>query len=129
VDEAVKNWLKGQSPEEGKTNLEYDKDSDQGKKYAESFILKHEQELKQIELYVENNAFAEGIQLNQKREALKKAAQMVQNLIAQEGLMGQLQKIRGLEETLNKSLTEDLENLPDWISAVLKLILIATKRK
>lgn len=129
VDEAIKNWLKGQSPEEGKTNLEYDKDSEQGKKNAESFIAKHEQELKAIELYVENNAFAEGIQLNQKREALKKATQMVKNLLAQAGLMEQLKEIRGFEQLLNSSLTEDLETLPDWISSLLKIILIATKRK
>jgi len=95
---------------------------------AESFIKQYERDLKKIELDVEKDAFAEGIPLNQKREALNKAKQQIQNLLAQAGLMDQLKKIRGFEELMNDSLTKDLDNLPDWISSLLKIILIATKR-
>lgn len=97
--------------------------------YAKSFINKYESQLKKIELDVESQAFAEGIPLQQKREALQKAAQQVKNLLAQAGLMDQLQKIRGFEELLNNSLTKDLDSLPDWISSLLKIILIASKRR
>jgi len=113
----------------GTTNQEQKLEFELATKEAESFIKKHEQELKQIELWVENNAFEEGITMEMKREALKKAAQMVKNLIAQAGLMDQLKDIRAFEEKLNSSLTKDLESLPDWISSLLKIILIATKRR
>jgi len=43
--------------------------------------------------------------------------------------MDQLKDIRAFEEKLNNSLTQDLESLPDWISSLLKIILIATKRR
>jgi len=58
-----------------------------------------------------------------KRQALKKATQQVKNLLAQAGLMDQLKKIRGFEEQLNNTLTNDLDSLPDWISSFLKIIL------
>jgi len=74
-------------------------------------------------------AFTEGIQIDQKRQALKKAVQQVKNLIAQEGLMDQLKRIRGLEEQLNQSLTEDLESMDDWASSLAKILLIITKRR
>jgi len=111
------------------TNQEINMLSERNTKYAEMFIKQHEQRLKEIEKFVEENAFTEGIQIDQKRQALKKAVQMVKNLLAQEGLMGQLQSIRGLEEKLNQSLTEDLDSMPEWISALLKVILVATKRR
>jgi len=96
---------------------------------AEKFIKEHEAGLRKIELFVEQNAFDKGIPQQMKQEALNKASQMVKNLLAQEGLMGQLQKIRGFEEQMNDALTKDLESLPDWISSLLKIILIATKRR
>jgi len=95
---------------------------------AESFIKQYERDLKKIELDVENNAFAKGIPQAQKQAALEKAQQQVKNLLEQAGLMEQLKKIRGFEELLNESLTKDLDSLPDWISSLLKVILIATKR-
>lgn len=96
---------------------------------AEAFIKKHEQALKKIELDVEEKAFAENVQLETKRQVLQRAAQQIKNLLAQEGLMEQLKGIRGLEEKLNQALTEDLDNMPDWLSTVLKVILIATRRR
>lgn len=96
---------------------------------AKSFIDNYEGELKKLEFQVEKEAFAEGITMQAKREALAKAAQQVKNLLAQAGLMEQLKKIRGFEEKLNDSLTQDLDSLPDWISSLLKIILIATKRR
>jgi len=129
-DQNELDWLEKLSGDgSGTTNQEQKLEFELATKEAESFIKKHEQELKQIELWVENNAFEEGISMEMKREALKKAAQMVKNLIAQAGLMDQLKDIRAFEEKLNNSLTQDLESLPDWISSLLKIILIATKRR
>jgi len=129
-DQNELDWLEKLSGDgSGTTNQEQKLEFELATKEAESFIKKHEQELKQIELWVENNAFEEGITMEMKREALKKAAQMVKNLIAQAGLMDQLKDIRAFEEKLNNSLTKDLESLPDWISSLLKIILIATKRR
>lgn len=96
---------------------------------AGSFIKKYESELKNIELMVERDAFAKNIPQEMKKATLDKALQQIKNLLAQEGLMEQLKRIRGIEEILNDSLTRDLESLPDWVSSVLKVILIATKRK
>jgi len=110
------------------TNQEHLLGIDRATKYAQKFITQYDQKLKKIELQVEQDAFGEGIQLNQKREALNKASQQVQNLLEQAGLMDQLKKIRGFEEKMNESLTENLDSMPDWISALLKIILIATKR-
>jgi len=97
-------------------------------KGAEAFIKKYEKELKAIEVEVENTAFKEGIQVEAKRQALEKAKQQIENLLAQAGLMDQLKKIRGFEELLNSSLTQDIESMPQWISSLLKIILLATKR-
>jgi len=102
--------------------------SEARKKDAEAFISKYESDLKKIERDVEQKAFSEGTTQEMKRQALEKAKQQIKNLLAQEGLMAQLSKIRGFEEKLNQSLTENLDSMPDWISAVLKMILIASKR-
>jgi len=126
-DQGEIDWLQKISPE-GTTNQEYNLDIEQSTKHAERFLKQHEEELKQIELWTENKAFAEGIPIDQKREALKKAQQQVLNLIEQAGLMKQLQKIRGFEELLNESISTDLESLPDWVASIMKLVLIATKR-
>lgn len=123
IQSGIDAWNKKSSPEPGITNQEYNLDSDQGTKNAESFIKKHEEELKQIEVWLENNAYAEGIQMDQRREALKKAAQQVKNLIAQEGLMNQLQKIRGYEELLNVKTMESLDSLPKWAENIATLLL------
>jgi len=99
------------------------------KKEAEAFLAKYEADIKKIELDVERGAFAEGTSQEMKRQALIKAKQQVENLLAQAGLMEQLKKIRGFEEYLNTSLTQDLKDMPQWIAALLKILLIATKRK
>jgi len=95
---------------------------------AEAFLKRHEADIKKIELDVEKGAFAEGTPQEMKRQALIKAKQQVENLLTQAGLMDQLKKIRGFEEYLNTSLTQDLKDMPQWIAALLKIILIATKR-
>lgn len=103
--------------------------ADRDRAVAESFVKKYEQELKSIELQVERDAFAKGIPQSMKEQALKKAKQQVENLLQQAGLMEQLKKIRGFEEQLNDALTNDLDSMPDWISSLLKIILIATRRR
>jgi len=95
---------------------------------AKSFVDHYEAQLKKIEYEVEKGAFKEGTTQEMKRQALEKAKQQIKNLLAQAGLMEQLKQIRGFEEMMNKSLTEDLESMPDWIASLLKIILIATKR-
>jgi len=128
ADTQAKDTMSGITHKDPKTGVEYEQTNRMEQQRAASFLKNYEQELKGIELRVEQDAFAEGIPLQQKREALKKAQQQIKNLLAQAGLMDQLKKIRGFEELLNKSLTEDLESMPEWISALLKIILIATKR-
>lgn len=96
---------------------------------AQAWIKHHEMELKKIELDVEKYAFGKNIPQAMKEEALKKAKQQVLNLLDQSGLMNQLKKIRGLDEQLNAALVNDLETMPDWLSSIMKLILIATKRR
>lgn len=98
-------------------------------KKAETFIKHYEGQLKKIEYEVENTAFKEGVSQQMKREALQKAKQQIQNLLTQAGLMEQLKNIRGFEEKLNQSLTQDLESMDEWVSSLLKIILIATKRR
>ena len=131
VDQGELDFLKTEvtNPDGVKhTNQYHNLMQERNRKYAESFIKQYEKKLKQIELNVERSAFREGIPLEMKRQALQKALQQVKNLLAQAGLMDQLKKIRGFEEQMNESLTQDLDNLPDWISSLLKIILIATKR-
>lgn len=95
---------------------------------AKSFVDTYEGELKRIEYLVEHGAFKAGVSQSMKQATLDKALQQIKNLLAQAGLMEQLKNIRGFEEQMNKSLTEDLDSMPDWISSLLKIILIATKR-
>jgi len=92
---------------------------------AKSFINNYESELKKIELDVERDAFGKNIPQDMKKAALEKAQNQVKNLLAQAGLMEQLKKIRGFEEKMNDSLTKNLDSLPQWISALLKIILLA----
>ena len=101
--------------------------SESNRKYAEAFLKDYEKQIKHLELQVEREAFREGIPLEMKRKALAKATQQIKNLLEEAGLMDQLKKIRGFEEKMNESLTQDLDSLPDWISSLLKIILIATK--
>jgi len=103
--------------------------AERDQKVAEAFLKTYEKDLKKIELDVENQAFAEGIPLETKKAVLNKALQQIKNLLAQAGLMEQLKNIRGFEEKMNQELTEDLDDMPDWISALLKIVLIATKRR
>lgn len=110
-------------------NQEYKLGVDRETKKVEYFIKQKENELKRIELAVEKDAFAKGIPHAAKKAALDKALQQIKNLLAQEGLMEQLQKIRGFEEKMNQELTENLDSMPDWISSLLKILLIATKRR
>jgi len=128
ADSQAKDMMSGIEHIDPKTGIAWESSNRIEQQRAASFIKNYESELKKIELDVEQKAFAEGIPLNMKREALNKAKQQVQNLLEQAGLMEQLKKIRGFEEILNDSLTKDLDSLPDWISSLLKVILIATKR-
>lgn len=103
--------------------------AEQQRKIAEAFTSQYASEIKKIELAVENEAFAEGISINKRREELIKIKQQVTNLLAQAGLMEQLKKIRGFEEMLNQALTEDIKSMPDWVEGFLKILMLATRRK
>lgn len=129
VDQGNLDWLNQESSEPGKTNQQYNLDSEQAKLNAEAFIKKHEEEIKQIEVWVENNAFAKGIQFDLKQKNLEIAGQKLKNLLLQAGLMNQLKQIRAFDAKLNSELTKDLDSMPEWISSALKLLLIATKRR
>lgn len=129
ADSQAKDMMSGIEHVDPKTGVPWETTNRVEQQRAMSFVKNYEQELKKIELDVENQAFAEGIPQEQKRQALEKAKNQVQNLMKQAGLMQQLHNIRDFEEKLNSELTEDLDNLPDWVSALLKIILIAFKRK
>jgi len=98
-------------------------------KEAESFIKKHEESIKEIEAYVEADAFAKNIPQEMKMQALVKAKQQIENLLAQEGLMEQLKKIRGLEEIMNNALTKDIDNLPQWLQGFARVLMMAFNKK
>jgi len=127
-DTQAKDWMSGIWRPDPKTGELFETTNRIEQQRAATFIKDYESQLKKIELDVEKDAFAKGIPQGMKQEALNKAKQQIQNLLEQAGLMEQLKKIRGFEELLNDSLTKDLDNLPDWISSLLKVILIATKR-
>lgn len=95
---------------------------------AESFIKQHEQEIKNIEMKVEQIAFKKGIPQAIREQELKKIKQQVVNLLDQAGLMKQLYRIRGLDELLNNALVNDIRSMPQWLDGLLKIILIATRR-
>lgn len=129
ADTQAKDWMSGIIHTDPETGRKYETTNRVEQQRAASFIKNYESELKSLELQVERDAFAKGIPQAMKQEALNKAKNQVKNLLAQAGLMEQLKKIRGFEETLNDALTKDLESLPDWISSLLKIILIATRRR
>lgn len=129
ADTQAKDFMSGIIHTDPMTGQKFETTNRVEQQRAASFIKNYESELKSLELQVERDAFAKGIPQAMKQEALNKAKNQVANLLAQAGLMDQLKKIRGFEETLNEALTKDLESLPDWISSLLKIILIATRRR
>lgn len=128
ADTQAKDLFSGIEHTDPKTGITTESTNRIEQQRAQSFIKNYETELKKIELDVEKDAFSKNIPQDMKKAALIKAQQQVTNLLEQAGLMAQLKKIRGFEETMLTSLTENLNNLPDWISSLLKIILIATKR-
>jgi len=99
------------------------------KALSDAFEKKYSKEIKHLELQVEREAFAKGIPQAQKKAALDKAWQQIQNLLAQEDLMVQLKKIRGFEELANKALTENVENLPQWLQGFARILMMAFNKK
>lgn len=97
-------------------------------KRATAFLHENQASIENIARQVEQSAFNEGIPQEMKKQALEKAKNQVINLLEQKGLMQQLQKIRGFEALLNDSLTNNIADLPDWLQALAKIILIASKR-
>lgn len=129
IQSGLLKWLKKDSGDgSGATNQELLQEYNLKSAEANAFLAKHEEEIKQIELWVENNAFKEGITLEARRQALKKAQQQITNMLAQAGLMEQLKEIRGLDQLLNSSLVEQIDSYPEWLAGLMKIILIATKR-
>lgn len=129
IQSGLLKWLKKDSGDgSGSTNQELLQEYNLKSSEANAFLAKHEQELKQIELWVENNAFKEGITMEARRQALKKAQQQITNLLKQAGLMDQLYQIRGLDQLLNSSLVDQIDSYPEWLGGLMKIILIATKR-
>lgn len=129
IQEGIRKWLL----EKGKkrpsalgpsgSNQEINLEAEQAAKVADSFIKEHEQRLKQIQRIVENTLLSEGVQPEERRQALKRVKQMIINLGKQAGLMEQLGDIREFEAWLNSTITENIDSLPKWAQAITATIL------
>jgi len=98
-------------------------------KESESFIKRHEETIKKLEAYVEADAFGKGIPQEMKAQTLAKAKQQIKNLLAQEGLLKQLEKIRSVDELLNSELEKNINSLPEWLQGFAKVLMMAFNKK
>lgn len=129
IQQGLLTWLKKDSGDgSGSTNQEMLQEYNLKGTEAEAFMKKHEEEIRQIELWVERNSFNEGITMEQRRQSLLKVKQQIINMLKQAGLMDQLYQIRGLDQLLNSSLVDQIDSYPEWLAGLMKIILIATKR-
>lgn len=90
---------------------------------ADRFISEHTRELKQVAVWVENNLFAEGIQIKERKEALNKVVQQITNLVSQNKLIGQLFDIRSLEALINRTLMDNLNDESDFNIGLYSLLM------
>jgi len=111
------------------TNRYHNLSSERNEKKAASWVKEHEEKIKRIQLQLEQEAFRDGVSSEMRRQALAKAKQQVLNLMEQKGLMAQLKKIRGMDEFLNTSLLENINNLPQWIQGFAKVLMMAFNKK
>ena len=100
------------------TNRDITLDTQRDIQITQKFIKDHEEQLKGIFANVEQKLFDENVQQNIKQQELQKIIQGIKNLASQAGLMSQLKDIRSWEQSINSTLSESLESMPDFQQAV-----------
>jgi len=91
-------------------------------KKAESFIRQNEGKLKEIFLGVEQRLFGKGVQVQTKQAELLKIKQQIANLVSQNKLLGQLYDIRELEQMINKSFSNNMDDMSDFEQSLTGLL-------
>lgn len=131
IQDGIRKWLlnsgknRNSSIGPSGTNQEINLEIEQAAKLAESFIKRHDQQLKNIQRIVENTLLSEGVQAETRRQGLSKIKQQTLNMMKQAGLMDQLGDIREFEAFLNETVTENIRSLPQWAQALTAIILKA----
>jgi len=115
TDQATQNFLRKKS-KDGISNLEVNLRNERDIKKAELFLKQNQGRLIEIDKIVQDTLLSEGVQAEEKRQGLLKIQEQI-------NLMGQLYKIRGFEEFVNNTITEDMDTLPEWQQALAAIIL------
>jgi len=87
-----------------------------------AFIKQHENTLKGIFANVEKQLFNDGVQVEIKKRELAKISTQIVNFLEQQGLMRQLKDIRSFEQTINATLSENLESMDDFTQSIWTLL-------
>jgi len=116
------DWLQKQD-DFGETNQVKLLEIDKSRKEAERFISEHQRELKQIAVWVENNLFKQGIQIEERKLGIQKVRQQLVNLISQDSLLRQMYDIRKIEQVVNSLIGENLEDGPAWATAIYAMLI------
>jgi len=115
TDQATQNFLRKKN-KDGISNLEVNLRNERDIKKAELFLKQNQGRLIEIDKIVQDTLLSEGVQAEEKRQGLQKVKEQI-------SLMGQLYKIRGFEEFVNNTITEDMDTLPEWQQAMAAIIL------
>jgi len=121
ITEGEVNWLKQQgllNVGDGKffegTNQEIMFKLERANKLANTWIADRTAQIKRIQAAVETNLFNEGYTQEKKYAELNKIKQQLINLASQDNLLVQLHGIRGLEEIINSSITDEVDDMESW---------------
>lgn len=129
IQAAINDWMLNQGKQRPSalgpsgSNLEINLQNEQDAKNAASFIKQNQQRLTEIQRIVENTLLSEGVQPEERRQALIKIKAQITNMAKQAGLMDQLKNVRSFEEFLNSTVTENITSLPQWAQALTATIL------
>jgi len=100
------------------TNRQIILQAERDMKQTDAFIKTHEEQLKGIFANVEQKLMDENVQADTKKAELQKITAQLINLGKQAGLMDQLSDIRSWEQAINKTMSESLNSMPDFMQAV-----------
>jgi len=103
---------KGKGVLQYRTKQEQEFDANLGIKKADQFIAENTGELKSIAVNIAKAT--QQTDINIRKQEYQKIRKQIVQLIAQSKILGQLYNIRELEETVNKSFSDNLENQEDW---------------
>jgi len=121
------NWMKEkvQDYKTGKvrTNQEMMLDLEQSIKDSTDWVARNKGRISEIVASVEDKFALEEGQLNLKREDLRKVTQQIANLLSQDTLLKQMHSIRSIEETLNRTMGDRIENQSDFEQSLIWAIM------